>query len=171
MKEDEDNWTYRPDKQYDKQSLAFRSVERSARRMRVTNPEDFRLSSSSCFFKFCRMKTYDIDDRSLCHGSYIANDHLDLHLSSNDALGAKGGRRVTQESCDGGLTTTLFSDCVAYGLVGTPPLNLENLGRLSRRSTRASRASVLALFDDPDKRRPGPARIAHRTAGGRSSIV
>lgn len=150
------DWIYRPDEQYEKQADLFRQFERAVRRLPVLEPGSFRLSNSSCFFKYCRAHTYDVDDYNLVPGSYAANDYVDLYHQDESSNGPQGGRRVLADSFGSGLTNSLFADCVAYGLIGTPALTMTKLETLVRKATRASSATVLALYKDPVGHRPGP---------------
>lgn len=152
MSKEGENWLYRPDGQFDRQHARMTALDEECESQPMAQ---YRLAAAPCFFKMCQVDSLAVDSLSPVGGMYVANKQAAMHLRSRAALGERNGTSFSFENVSGYMTTTLFTDLVAHGLIGTSGASSDLVYRVLEQSLEQRGAAVLGVLDDRRGKRPG----------------
>jgi hypothetical protein len=111
-------WVFRPDLQFSEEiSRMKRAYDNLIGSEKVLSAKQYRLSTDTFFFKFCRRQHLKVNAGLLAHGHYITLSHLDLVL--DESRGPRGGVIVSLDTMERWITRTAFTSLVANGWIGT----------------------------------------------------
>jgi hypothetical protein len=78
-----------------------------------------RLTAEPFFWKLCLPTLREVGSPDLVRGWYLSRPWMRELISGGDAVGPRGGRRVTEEMAKGGMSNSLFADLVQGTFVGS----------------------------------------------------
>jgi hypothetical protein len=146
------SWLYRSDSHLEKQIHDMRKLDDACV---AAGTDRYRFTAAPSFLKICRLESLHVDDLSLIPGMYLTREHAEKHLADTRSDGERGGKYFSFENVDPYLTNTMFTDLVAYGLVGTSGASTTAVQQAIDASLNRRGAAVLGILDDQSGRRPG----------------
>jgi len=114
--------SYRPtEKSYQREVERMRAFSEANwdRDQRESRPEDYRLHDGAFYFKFCSSVLFAPLATTMLPGMYFPLDYWGILESSGSIRGPKGGTVITPSNTGRHLSTTIFTDLVKHGFVGT----------------------------------------------------
>jgi hypothetical protein len=108
------------------------------------NLREFRLSPMPFYLKLCRDISFDPTSAEMIPGMYLPLDYWECLMSSEQTLGPRGGRIVTQENAGRYFSNTDFVAMVGTGWIGSRFGSTEAVTALVRRYIDAGHSLTLA---------------------------
>jgi hypothetical protein len=140
-------WSYRIDKQLQKQMDAMREADDAIRILPASemSPIDWRLRDEAFFFKFCETTKPDARSDSLTRGITMCHSHLSHFLECPEEETGVPPKSVGYENCSRYMSNTQFVDLVRSGWIGCGPQGYTFVKNVLLASQEGGRAAMLAV--------------------------
>jgi hypothetical protein len=137
-----DQWSFRPDEQFNAELDRMRSLVPPADA--PPTPTEYRLDDHCTYLKICRRATRQPFADSLMPGIYLPLAYWDLLESSGALRGPRGGTVLTHKSAQRWINNTLFIELVQPAWVGSRGETTQQITDLIRSALAAKRSLILA---------------------------
>ncbi|MBF6352876.1 hypothetical protein IU448_28265 [Nocardia flavorosea] len=118
-------WRYRVDDHFRDQLSKMRDLDSAC--AKVADRSDFRLTAEPGFVKICKLESFDIDSLSVVSGMCMPRAQVELHIGKFKETGKSAV--FSYETVKDYMTSTLFSQLVAYGYVGSSDVGTDIVSR------------------------------------------
>ncbi|MGV9925207.1 hypothetical protein [Nocardia rhamnosiphila] len=143
-------WRYRVDEHFRDQLSKMRDLDSVCAKSADTG--QFRLTAEPGFVKICKLESFDIDSLSSVSGMCMPRAQVEMHIKRFEESGESAV--FSYETVKEYMTSTLFSQLVAYGYIGSSGVGTEIVAREIESALTRSGSAVVGVLDDPSGQRP-----------------